>query len=294
MKISVASMATALIWMSLLSTNSRAMSISGTPSDYVKVGSPYYFKPTLNGANPCGMCFRVSNLPSWASYSPRTGAITGTPNVAGAWRNVTIEAWDGVHFAVLPAFTITAGRAAAAAPSAAVRIWGAPSTSAEVGQFYTFTPTVTAPVNASLTYRIVNRPGWARFNASTGTLYGTPNSTGTNSGIAISVSDIKTSASLGAFAIRVNAAPPGMVQLSWSKPERNTDGSSLTNLAGYRIYYGNASTALNKQIELYSANTTSAMIENLSAGTWYFAIASRNTDNIVSASSTVISASVPN
>jgi len=293
MKISVASMATALMWMSFLSTG-QAMSISGTPPDYVKVGSPYYFRPKLQDANPCGMCFRVSNLPDWASYSPRTGAISGTPNVTGAWRKVTIEAWDGVHFAVLPAFTITAGRAATPAASEAVSISGAPTTSAEVGRYYSFTPTVTAPVNASLTYYIVNRPGWARFNASTGTLFGTPTSAETNAGIAISVTDAKTRAALSAFTIRVNAAPSGMVQLSWSKPESNTDGSSLTNLAGYRIYYGSESTALNRELELNAANSTSATIENLSAGTWYFAVASRNTDNIVSDRSTIISARVLN
>jgi hypothetical protein len=58
---------------------------------------------------------------------------------------------------------------------------------------------------------------------------------GTYSNIAISVSDGHESTALSPFAIAVTAISNGHATLSWAAPTENTDGSTLSNLAGYRI-----------------------------------------------------------
>jgi len=61
--------------------------------------------------------------------------------------------------------------------------WGTPATTAEVGQFYSFTPTVVASAGSSLTYAVANKPAWAQFSVATGTLSGTPSTGSAATGI---------------------------------------------------------------------------------------------------------------
>jgi len=59
------------------------------------------------------------------------------------------------------------------------------------------------------------------------------------------------------------------VTLAWDKPDSNSDGSDLNDLAGYKVYYGTSSNNYTQSIDI--GNTTSAVISNLSSGTWCFA-----------------------
>jgi hypothetical protein len=93
----------------------------------------------------------------------------------------------------------------AAAKKNTLKIRGNPRTSVVVGNAYSFTPNVIASKTKSLTFSIVNKPTWASFNTSTGTLAGTPTVTdvGTTSGIVISVTDGTLTASLAPFNLTV-------------------------------------------------------------------------------------------
>ncbi|MEQ1579369.1 MAG: fibronectin type III domain-containing protein [Steroidobacteraceae bacterium] len=64
----------------------------------------------------------------------------------------------------------------------------------------------------------------------------------------------------------------GSSTLSWMAPTQNTDGSALTNLSGYRIYYGTSATSLTQSIDLPSAGILTYVLGNLSPATWYFAV----------------------
>jgi hypothetical protein len=103
----------------------------------------------------------------------------------------------------------------------------------------------------------------ARFNTTTGRLSGTPTAAGVASNIIISVSDGTATASLPAFSITTTAPslppPPstGAATLSWQAPTQNTDGTALTDLAGYRIVYGTSQSALNQTITISNPGTTS-------------------------------------
>jgi hypothetical protein len=87
------------------------------------------------------------------------------------------------------------------------------------------------------------------------------------------------------------SSPPGVgtATLSWLAPDQNTDGSALTNLAGYRIYYGTGVDALTEVIELPTVGITAYVIDNLTAGTYYFSIRAYTSAGIESALSNVVS-----
>jgi hypothetical protein len=73
---------------------------------------------------------------------------------------------------------------------------------------------------------------------------------------------------------------------------QNTDGSALTNLAGYRIYYGTNANSLTQTVNIGTVGVTTHMVNSLSAGTWYFAIRSYNASGVESDLSNVASKTI--
>ncbi len=178
--------------------------------------------------------------------------------------------------------TVGSTSAATAAPPTA-SISGAPATSVTVGSQYSFTPSATDSDGGAMTFSIKNAPSWATFNASTGQLSGSPKSTdvGTTAGIVITVADGTATASLPAFSITVSGTtttPPSATasaSLSWVAPTKNSDGTPLTNLAGYNIYYGTDSAALTQTIQVANPAALGHVVSGLATGTtWYFAVTS--------------------
>jgi hypothetical protein len=86
---------------------------------------------------------------------------------------------------------------------------------------------------------------------------------------------------------------PSSATLSWTAPTENTDGTLLTDLAGYTIYYGSSAGALTQTIQVSDASATSYEIDNLSSGTYYFAVAANASDGTESARSSVASKTIP-
>jgi hypothetical protein len=76
-------------------------------------------------------------------------------------------------------------------------------------------------------------------------------------------------------------------------PLLNTDGSSLTNIYGYRIYYGTSPTNLSQSITVTGAGITSRVISGLAPGTYYFAVATLNSTGVASDLSNAASKTVP-
>ncbi len=240
--------------------------------------------------------------------------LAAVDNVVGFVSNGTAAAkggWDNSGYAYSAnllgtsittggaTFTLSAPGSTAAPVTKTLLISGTPATRADVGQFYSFRPTVVASAGSTLTYAVRNKPAWAQFSATTGTLSGTP-STGSaviDANIVVSVSNGAQSAALPAFNITVEPAVAtsvvaGTASLSWSRPTVNTDGSPLTNLAGYVIRYGTSSTALDNKISVTSASATGVEITNLSPGNWDFAVSAFNTANVESEVSTIVGKTV--
>ncbi len=163
-------------------------------------------------------------------------------------------------------------------------ISGVPSGNATVGHAYSFIPNASDPEGQKLTFSIAHTPASAQFDTATGRLYGTPGDAniGSQSGIQIAVSDGQYSAALPAFSITVQKPVSGNAALSWVPPTSNVDGTPITNLAGYRIAYGQYASNLTQSLDIPSPGITSALIENLAAGTWYFAVKAYTTANVES------------
>ena len=70
--------------------------------------------------------------------------------------------------------------------------------------------------------------------------------------------------------------------VSWMPPTERTDGSVLTDLAGYRVYYGQSLNAMSNIIDVQNPGQTSQFIDNLETGTWYFAVTAFTADGLES------------
>jgi hypothetical protein len=87
---------------------------------------------------------------------------------------------------------------------------------------------------------------------------------------------------------------PGQTQalLTWTPPTQNTDGTPLTNLAGYRVNYGASASSLVQAAQIANAAATTHTITNLTPGTWFFGIKAYTTQGAESALSNIVSKAV--
>lgn len=257
--------------------------ISGSPATQVAAGKSYSFQPTTNAPSGSSLTFSIQNRPVWATFIAASGMLAGTPTASqsGTYSNIVISVSDGVQSVALAPFSIKV--------VSALTISGSPPTQVVAGKSYAFQPTTNAASGTALTFSIQNKPAWATFGAASGLLSGTPasNQTGTYSNIAISVSDGIQSSALGAFTITVTGSSSGSAALKWTPVTRNTNGSALTDLAGYHVHYGTSPNAMNTVVILASPTMTSYVVGNLSSGTWYFGIAAYTTTGVESAMSNV-------
>ena len=86
--------------------------------------------------------------------------------------------------------------------------------------------------------------------------------------------------------------PLGMVTLSWLPPTQNDDGTTLKDLAGYRIYVGQDPDALSRVIVLNNPGLTRYAVDGLSPATWHFAMTSFNRKGQESTRSATVSKQV--
>jgi hypothetical protein len=64
----------------------------------------------------------------------------------------------------------------------------------------------------------------------------------------------------------------GTVTLTWVPPTDNTNGTPVTDLAGYHIHYGTSQDNMTQVIDLAGSSTTEFEVSGLAPGTYYFAI----------------------
>jgi hypothetical protein len=88
--------------------SNSAPTISGSPPLQVTEGQPYSFTPTANDADGDVLMFSIEQRPSWASFDPATGSLTGTPEATdiGTSPGVTIFVSDGTDSASLAPFDL--------------------------------------------------------------------------------------------------------------------------------------------------------------------------------------------
>ncbi len=85
------------------------------------------------------------------------------------------------------------------------------------------------------------------------------------------------------------------LNVEWSAPSEREDGEPLdmSEISGYRIYYGTSSDALDNTVEVGDAYTTSYTIDGLSSDTYYTAVTTVDTAGTESSKSEVHSTTLP-
>jgi hypothetical protein len=77
--------------------------------------------------------------------------------------------------------------------------------------------------------------------------------------------------------------------VTWVAPNQNADGSALTNLAGFHVYYGTDANVLAGLQDVRQASASSAVVANLKSGTYFFAVSAYTANGTESELSEVVS-----
>lgn len=167
-------------------------------------------------------------------------------------------------------------------------IAGNPQELVRTSELYSFTPDASDPDGDSLSFTISGKPIWADFNASTGEMSGTPQpgDEGVYNGILITVSDGYSEGSIE-FSVTVTSGGSASVTLTWNPPSQNEDGSILTDLAGYRIYFGDREGDYRFTVAINNPGTSTLVVDNLTPKTYYFVATSVNSAGVESRYSNV-------
>jgi len=116
--------------------------------------------------------------------------------------------------------------------------------------------------------------------------------------IVISAADGSATAALPAFSITVTgtaaATGSGTATVKWVAPTENSNGTALTDLAGYTVYYGTSASTLSQgqSVQVSNPAALSYTVTGLTSGTWYFAVASYTSSGQASTLSAVSSKTI--
>jgi hypothetical protein len=173
-------------------------------------------------------------------------------------------------------------------------IGGKPLNAVLYGATYSFEPTAYDPEGVSLTFEIANRPAWASFDPATGKLRGAPGMAdiGSYEGVAISVSDGTYKTTLRPFRVDVVGTATGSIVVSWAAPTVRLDGSALTDLAGYKLYWGQSPGDYSNHATIPQPGIAAYVIEPLTAGTYYLVATAYDSNGVESGFSGVFSKTV--
>lgn len=88
------------------------------------------------------------------------------------------------------------------------------------------------------------------------------------------------------------APSTGSANVAWVAPTKNADGSTLSDLAGFRVYYGTTAGQYTKSVTINSPYTTNYTISSLPAGTYHIIVKAYDSSNNESAASTAVSKTI--
>jgi putative Ig domain-containing protein len=174
-------------------------------------------------------------------------------------------------------------------------ISGAPLNAIVYGRTYTFVPTANDPQGDEVSFTIANKPAWASFDPGTGTLEGTPQAAdvGSYPNITISVTDGLYAIAMRSFAISVVSSAAGSIMLSWDPPTQRDDGTPLTNLAGYKLYWGTALGHYPNLASIPNPGVATYVVDELPSGTYYLVATAYDSAGMESGYSNGVTETIP-
>jgi Putative Ig domain len=108
--------------------DNSAPQIFGVAATTAKVGQSYSFQPSAKDADNRALTFSLSGAPSWLTFDPATGRISGTPSGAdvGTDKAILLEVSDGISSVSLAPFSITVLAAGSSGGNISLS-WAAPA-----------------------------------------------------------------------------------------------------------------------------------------------------------------------
>jgi Glucodextranase, domain B len=100
--------------------------------------------------------------------------------------------------------------------------------------------------------------------------------------ITVAAEDTAAATTSRCIVVNRQSGQTGSATLSWTTPTERTDGSPLTNLAGYKIFYGRMSSIYDYQIDINNPGILTYVVENLVSGDWYFALTAYDSEGLES------------
>ena len=82
------------------------------------------------------------------------------------------------------------------------------------------------------------------------------------------------------------------ITLAWNAPTENTDGTALTDLAGYNLHYGTTSQSYTGIISINNPLATQYVVSTLPPGNYYFAISAYDSAGSESSLSNEVSGTI--
>jgi hypothetical protein len=137
---------------------------------------------------------------------------------------------------------------------------------------------VTAPTSTGTA--TAGTPSTATASSSGSTTTTTPATTTPAAGTTVASTPVKTTTTTG------------VATLDWLPPTENNDGSVLTNLAGYTVYYGTSPDSLTQSVKVTNPGLTAYTVTNLPSGTWYFAVTSYSSTGVESTRTGTVSTTI--
>jgi len=161
----------------------------------------------------------------------------------------------------------------------------------------TSTDTDTATALVSPNVGMIDRSSSADSTASVASVASNTTSTATTAPASGTNTSSTSSGSTSSAGTVAKTTPPvktvnGVATLDWLPPTENSDGSALTNLAGYTVYYGTSPDNLSQSVKVSNPGLTAYAVTGLSSGTWYFAVTSYSADGIESSRTTTVSTQI--
>ena len=137
----------------------------------------------------------------------------------------------------------------------------------------------------------------ATSTTSTSTTGSTP-PTAADSGTGTSTSGSSTTSGSTTTTGSAGSTPPSTpvagtsLTLGWVAPTQNSNGTPITDLAGYKIHYGTTSANYTKVVAVSNPSLSRYVLDSLESGTYFFAITAYNSKGIESTLSGEISATM--
>jgi hypothetical protein len=256
--------------------------ITSVPVTAINEDVAYSYKLVARDYEGTTLTKSAIKKPSWLSFAPATGILSGTPRQANVGdTTVTLRVSDGTAN-VDQTFALSVANV-----NFAPVISSIPGTSATVGQVYSYQMTVTDqdPFDVH-TFAVVSKPAWLAFQPTVGLLTGIPaaGNVGSHS-VTLSVNDGTETVSQ-TFSILVHSAT-GINDIQTSNtlvgkifpvPATSSVSFSLNLEGNAKLEILTITGTVLKQVDIDASQTTATIdVSDLDAGVYLFRIIENNT-----------------